>query len=51
MKRERFSYVGHSTPKVDAVDKVLGKAVYAGDISFPDMLYSRVSWAVFPTLL
>lgn len=48
MKKEQFSYVGHSAPKVDALDKVLGRAVYAEDISFPDMLYGRVLRAGIP---
>ncbi len=48
MKREPFSYVGRSVPKVDALDKVLGRAVYSEDISFPNMLYGRVLRAGIP---
>jgi CO/xanthine dehydrogenase Mo-binding subunit len=48
MEKERFSCVGHSVPKIDAVDKVLGRAVYSEDISFPDMLYGRVLRAGIP---
>ena len=48
MNRMKTTYVGCSTPKVDALDKVLGKAVYAGDISFPGMLYGRVRRADIP---
>jgi len=33
---------------VDALDKVLGKAVYSEDISFPNMLYGRVLRAGVP---
>ncbi len=48
MNKAKLNYVGCSTPKVDAVDKVLGRAVYAEDIRFPDMLYGRVRWADIP---
>ena len=41
MDKEQFSCVGHSVPKVDALDKVLGRAVYSEDISFPDMLHGQ----------
>ena len=42
IKKEQYSCVGHSVPRIDALDKVLGRAVYAEDISFPNMLYGRV---------
>ncbi len=48
MKKQPFSCVGYSVPKIDALDKVLGKAVYAEDISFPNMLYGRVLRAGIP---
>jgi CO/xanthine dehydrogenase Mo-binding subunit len=35
-------------PKVDALDKVLGRAVYSGDMKFPGMLYGRVLRAGVP---
>ena len=34
--------VGHATPRIDAVERVTGKATYTGDIHIPDMLYARV---------
>ena len=34
--------VGHSTPRVDAVDRCSGKAKYTGDVTMPGMLYGRV---------
>jgi nicotinate dehydrogenase large molybdopterin subunit len=46
-----FSCVGYSVPKVDAPAKVLGKAVYSEDISFPNMLYGRVLRAGVPHAL
>jgi CO/xanthine dehydrogenase Mo-binding subunit len=51
MNEKKFSYVGHSVPKVDALDKVLGRAVYSEDIYFPNMLYGRVLRAGVPHAL
>ncbi len=48
MAKNEFVCVGHSVPKVDALEKVLGKAVYAEDLSFPGMLYGRVLRAGIP---
>ncbi|MCO5384673.1 MAG: hypothetical protein NHB14_01735 [Desulfosporosinus sp.] len=31
-----------SVPRVDALEKVTGKAVYPSDYSFPDMLHLRI---------
>src|SRR5262249_39090911 len=33
---------GHPTPKIDAVERVTGKAAYTGDVKLPGMLYARV---------
>ncbi len=46
-----FMWVGHSVPKVDALDKVLGRARYAEDISFPNLLHGRVLRAGIPHAL
>jgi CO/xanthine dehydrogenase Mo-binding subunit len=51
MRKEEFTCVGHSVPKVDALDKVLGRALYSEDISFPNMLYGRVLRAGIPHAL
>lgn len=48
MEKKHFSCVGYSVPRVDALDKVLGRAIYSEDISFPDMLYGRVLRAGIP---
>src|SRR4030042_5780041 len=48
MDKEQFSCVGYPVPRIDALDKVLGRAVYSEDISFPDMLYGRVLRAGIP---
>jgi nicotinate dehydrogenase subunit B len=37
-----FTVCGKSLPRVDAPEKVTGKAKYAGDIRLPGMLYGRV---------
>ena len=33
-----FKYLNTGMPRVDALDKVSGRACYAADLSFPDML-------------
>ena len=51
MNKNQFTVVGHSVPKVDALDKVLGRAIYSEDRTFPGMLYGRVSRAGIPHAL
>ena len=34
--------LGKPTPRIDAVERVTGKATYTGDIQLPGMLYARV---------
>ena len=41
-------YVGQNIYKVDARDKVTGKAQYSDDIYFDDMLYLKIKRAVHP---
>jgi CO/xanthine dehydrogenase Mo-binding subunit len=48
VEKEDFFCIGHSVPRIDALDKVLGRAVFAEDISFPDMLHARVLRAGIP---
>ncbi len=38
----QFSSVGVSIPRVDAVDKVTGRATYTADISLPNMIHGRI---------
>ncbi|MEW6592487.1 MAG: molybdopterin cofactor-binding domain-containing protein, partial [Candidatus Hadarchaeota archaeon] len=38
----KYSYVGKDIPRLDAVEKVTGTAVYTGDLRFPGMLYTRL---------
>jgi len=37
-----FKVINKSITRVDAIEKVTGKAKFAGDIQFPDMLYAKV---------
>ena len=40
--------IGQSLPRLDAHDKVTGKAVYAGDLARSDMLYMKILFAGRP---
>src|ERR1700730_10890594 len=42
MAPNRLTAVGHSTARIDAVERVSGKAKYTGDVMLPGMLYARV---------
>jgi CO/xanthine dehydrogenase Mo-binding subunit len=39
---EPYKYIGKAVLKIDALDKLQGKAMYAEDISFPGMIYLKV---------
>lgn len=43
-----YRVVGQSVKKIDAVDKVLGKAQFAADIQFDNMLYAKVFRSTVP---
>lgn len=51
VNKNQFTVVGHSVPKVDALAKVLGRAIYSEDMTFPGMLYGRVLRAGIPHAL
>lgn len=38
----KFTIVGRSFPRTDAVEKVTGRAIYTGDIFLPNMLYGKI---------
>ena len=38
----KLKTVGHETPRIDARERVTGKATYSGDVKLPGMLYARV---------
>ena len=42
------SYVGQRLPKVDAVEKVTGRAVYVNDVKLPGMLYGKILYSAQP---
>ena len=48
MKKMPKRYVGKNIYKVDAQDKVTGKAIYPDDIYFNDMLYLKIKRATHP---
>ena len=39
---EPLAIVGHSVPRVDAHEKVTGRAVYTADLGRPGMLYAAL---------
>jgi 4-hydroxybenzoyl-CoA reductase alpha subunit len=39
---DRFSSVGHSLPRIDAADKVSGRAIYTADMALPGMVHGRI---------
>jgi isoquinoline 1-oxidoreductase len=41
-KPAEFDYIGKSYNRVDALEKVTGKAKYSADIQLPGMLYARI---------
>jgi nicotinate dehydrogenase large molybdopterin subunit len=41
-KPDGLNMVGRSVPRVDALDKLTGKSLYAGDVSFPGMLHLKM---------
>lgn len=41
-KRAKFDSVGVSIPRVDAADKVTGRAVYTADIHLPNMAHGKI---------
>ncbi len=43
-----MSAIGKSQPRIDARDKVTGKAAYSGDLQMPDMLQMKILFAGRP---
>jgi isoquinoline 1-oxidoreductase len=41
-KPTEFTIVGKSVPRSDSIEKVTGKALFAGDLKEPGMLYARI---------
>lgn len=47
-KGNGMSIIGQSTPRIDALGKVLGKTLYPGDIDLSDQLYMKIRFAGRP---
>jgi len=45
---EEREFIGASVPRVDAIEKVAGKALYATDLKLPGMLYGKVLRSPLP---
>ncbi|MDP2643847.1 MAG: xanthine dehydrogenase family protein molybdopterin-binding subunit [Desulfobacterales bacterium] len=45
---EQYSVVGRSLPRVDAVEKVTGRAKYSVDLKLPGMLYGKILRSKYP---
>jgi CO/xanthine dehydrogenase Mo-binding subunit len=43
-----LSTVGRDTPRIDAYERVTGRAGFTGDLRFPGMLYARVLRSPYP---
>jgi carbon-monoxide dehydrogenase large subunit len=39
---EKYATIGKSIHRVDALEKVTGRAIYGDDMQFPDLLYGKV---------
>jgi CO/xanthine dehydrogenase Mo-binding subunit len=47
-KEQRFSVIGTSKPRSDAVDKVTGRLKYIGDMEYPQVLHGKVLRSPYP---
>ncbi len=48
MARRSFKYVGQNVPRVDGIDKVMGRAKFTGDLVIPGMLYGKILRSPYP---
>src|SRR5689334_19757867 len=48
MPQKDFKYIGRSIARVDAVDKVTGKAKFTGDLNVAGMLHGKILRSPFP---
>ncbi len=39
---DEFAFIGKRVPKLDAIDKVTGRAIYGHDMKLPRMLYGKI---------
>jgi len=47
-EQKKLNVVGKSVPRIDGVQKVRGRAVYAPDLILPGMLFAKVIWSDRP---
>jgi CO/xanthine dehydrogenase Mo-binding subunit len=45
---DKTKYIGKSMPRVEAVDKATGRALYGADLYLPDMLYAKAVRSPYP---
>lgn len=43
-----YTYIGQSVERKDALEKVLGKALFSGDFKFPGILYAKTLRSPYP---
>ena len=48
MRKQRLSVAGRNSMRVDAVEKVSGKAFYTGDMELPGMAYAKILRSPLP---
>ena len=46
--KKKYTNIGRSVPKLDAIEKVTGRAVYPQDINLPGMLHGKILWSKHP---
>lgn len=51
MNKKEFTYIGKSFPRIDALEKVTGKAIYINDLFLPGMLYGKMVLSGVPHAL
>ncbi|MEL7568691.1 MAG: molybdopterin cofactor-binding domain-containing protein, partial [Dehalobacterium sp.] len=44
----KYQVIGHSVPRIDAREKITGKAIFASDFKLPGMLYGKVLRSPYP---
>lgn len=43
-----FTHIGRRLPKLDALDKTTGRAIYGHDLRLPGMLFGKILWSEHP---
>ncbi len=45
---KEYSFIGKGVPRIDAREKVTGKAVFTADLKFPGMLWGKIKRSPYP---